>query len=79
MFLVLVTRVPVATGQSPTLTKLWWNQYEITQSIFTLIVACLGGCLCYVSQRRRGTPYREEEPRSGKLELDDEVGRSHAQ
>jgi hypothetical protein len=53
--------------------KLRWNQFEILQSMLTLVFASLGGLACGMWARRRGTPYREEESRAGKLELDDRV------
>jgi hypothetical protein len=64
---------PSVTGNMPLALKHWWNQYEILQSILTMIVALLGGYTCRIMHRRRGTPYREEERRSGRLDLDDGV------
>jgi hypothetical protein len=61
------------TGNHPSLIKRWWNQYEILQSILTLVVACLGGLVCWMLSRRRGDPYREEERRSGRLELEERI------
>ncbi len=52
---------------SEPLVKQWWNRYEIVQSILTLFVACLGGSLCWIWNRHRGSPYRAEERRSGIL------------
>jgi hypothetical protein len=59
------------TGNSPRAIKHWWNEYEILQSISTLLIASLGGLIFWIWGRRRGDPYRQEESRSGKLELDD--------
>jgi hypothetical protein len=61
------------TSNNPALVKHWWNQYEILQSILTLVVASLGGLAGWMLARRRGAPFREEERRAGKLELDDRV------
>ncbi len=69
----LFINVNAQAGQSATLIRLWWNQYDIIQSILTLVVACLGGFVCWIWNRRRGAPYREEERRAGKLKLDDQV------
>jgi hypothetical protein len=59
------------TGNSQALAKRWWNEFEILQSIFTLVMASLGGLVCWMWSGRRGTPYRQEEPRAGRLDLDD--------
>jgi hypothetical protein len=59
-------------GSSPMLMELLWNRYEIFQSIVTLVVASIGGTLCWVASRRRGAPFREEERRAGRLELGDD-------
>jgi hypothetical protein len=56
---------------NPLLLKYWWNQFEILQSIFTLVLASLGGLVFWMWGRHRGAPYRQEESRSGRLELDD--------
>jgi len=60
------------TSNGPTLSILLWNRYEILQSILTLIIGSAGGIACYILARRRGTPYREEVRRAGRLELDGE-------
>jgi hypothetical protein len=59
------------TGRSELAIRRWWNEYEILQSMLTLIVASLGGLIFWMWARRRGAPYRQEESRSGKLDLDD--------
>jgi hypothetical protein len=56
------------------LLRRWWNQFEILQSILTLVVACVGGTVCWIWNRRRGNPYREVERRSGTLALGDRAG-----
>ena len=61
----------VLNGPSEPLIKLWWNQYEIVQSMLNLFVAGLGGLVCWIRNRRRGAPYHAAEPRSGKLDLND--------
>ena len=61
------------TTNNPGLIKHWWNQYEISQSILTIVVASLGGLACWILSRRRGAPYRQEERRSGRLELEDRI------
>ena len=53
------------SGNNPALIKHWWKQYEILQSIITLVIACLGGLAGWIVARRRGAPYREEERRWG--------------
>jgi hypothetical protein len=60
-------------SNSGALIKRWWNQYEIVQSIFTLVLATLGGLACSMMTRCRGTPYCEEARRSGTLDLVDQV------
>jgi hypothetical protein len=57
-------------GQSP-LERLW-NRYEILQSILTLVVACIGGIVCWILALRRGAPYRERSSRAGRLDLHEE-------
>ena len=74
-FLVLFVGDGYLTSKNPVLIKHWWNQFEILQSIFTLVAACLGGLAGWMLSRRRGSPYREEERRAGKLELDDDAPR----
>ena len=49
-----------------------WNRYEILQSILTLIIASVGGIVCWILARRRSAPYREEARRAGRLEFDGE-------
>jgi hypothetical protein len=61
------------TSSDPGLIRHWWNQFEILQSILTLVVACLGGVVCWIWKRRRGDPHREEARRSGRLDLGDGV------
>ncbi len=61
------------TSNNRAVIKHWWNQYEILQSILTLVIACLGGVAGWILARRRGAPYRKEEPRSGRLDLDDRI------
>ena len=69
-FWILIGDVSQA-GNNPRWDRLRWNQMEILQSILTLAMASLGGLATWIWARRRGAPYRQEESRSGRLELDD--------
>jgi hypothetical protein len=69
---LFLTDEPV-TGNNVRSIELRWNQFDIFQSMLALSFAALGGLACGIWARRRGAPYREEESRTGKLELDDRV------
>jgi hypothetical protein len=47
--------------------------YEIIQLIVTMIVAFIGGYVELITNRRQGAPDREQERRSGRLDLDHQV------
>lgn len=68
-FLGLLLDEKYLTSNRGDLFERWWNQFHILQSIFTLWVASLGGLICWIWNGRRGTPYHQEQSRSGKLEL----------